>query len=234
MIPAARAAPVQNLRRHCANQPCSVIPIPTPQVPCPESFADAYCAIASEVPALTAACDTKPWCTTINVLLGASMGVRITAGPVGSPIGVLKAVNESVSPHQLCYSPFSALYMQQGKVPPLPQPQPTGQPAGAASSPPPAPGATLLPPAVAAAPLPTHDNTSWSILLRHQAELRQVDNGEAGFNAMYCCADPAMRALSPWCALLQSSSHGRVALWQVGQAFYALAAATMSHSRCID
>ncbi|KAI7835611.1 hypothetical protein COHA_010488, partial [Chlorella ohadii] len=147
-------------------------------VPCPESFAEAYCAIASEVPALTSACDSKSRCTTINVLLGASMGVRITAGPVGSPIGVLKAVNESVSPHQLCYSPFSALYMQRGKVPPLPQPQPqpTAQPTGAASVPPSALGASPLPPSVAAAPLPTHNDTFWSILRRYQAELRQVDN----------------------------------------------------------
>lgn len=156
---------------HLPHRPEQTLAPPTPQVPCPESFSDAYCAIASEAPALTEACTAKPWCTTVNALLAASMGVRMVQGPVGSLIGVLKQVTETVQPHQLCYTPFSALYMQRGKValPPLPP-----QPAAVAPPPP----AAAPPPGAAASPLPDESGMFWSILRRPQGELRQVGNGE--------------------------------------------------------
>ncbi|PRW33326.1 serine threonine- kinase receptor R831 [Chlorella sorokiniana] len=153
-------------------------------VPCPESFADNYCALASELPALAAACDSKPWCTTVNTLLAASMGVRMVQGPVNSLIGVLKAVNKTVQPHHLCYTPFSALYTQHDRVPPLPAPPPyslpatTGQPPVPAS---PQPGTAASPPGTSppssAAPppaLPDDHDMFWSILRRPQGELRRV------------------------------------------------------------
>lgn len=108
-------------------------PAPPLQLDCPESFQSGFCALASEVPELAAACNATPGCTTINVLLGASLARRAGGGssiPSG-PVGVLKALSGSVTPHQLCYAPSSALYLQGGVQVELP---PGQQAASAAPS----------------------------------------------------------------------------------------------------
>lgn len=160
--------------------PCALCSIPV-QVLCPESFSDACCAMANDLLALTGACTSKPWCSTVNVLLAASMGVRMVQGPVGSLIGVLKAVNETVQPHHLCYTPFSALYTQQGKVPPLPLPPLAALPDFTAAAAPPQqqPSAASRQPGAPPQQLPDDHDMLWSILRRPQGELRQVDNGKA-------------------------------------------------------
>ena len=127
-----------------------------------------YCALnADAAPPLLAACNSKPGCTTVNLLLGASMGLRLAAGPVGATTGVLKAINGTVTLQQLCYSPFSALYLRQGQV------ASEQLPAVAAAAP--------LPPAAAPGSpqaQPAREEATWSILLRPQAELRPVGDGE--------------------------------------------------------
>lgn len=169
------------------------MPLPLhPQLDCPESFQEGFCALSSELPELTAACDAKPGCTTVNVLLSGSSGSGSGDIPGSSPIGVLKAVNDTIAPHQLCYTPFSALYLQGSvQVAHLPAQQ-------AAGSAPSAEGLALAAGGSSAAAVPAapaaaaeadgaslSEGATWSILMRPQAELRPVGDGEAAMRAKH-------------------------------------------------
>lgn len=155
----------------------------------------------------------------MNVLLAASMGLRMVQGPVGSLIGVLKAVSETVHPHHLCYTPFSALYTQQSKVPPLPLPPLAAPPNITAAAAPlqQQPSAASPLPGTPQQQLPDDHDMFWSILRRPQGELRQVDNSED------CCqlrqltrqgAEAVLKGL--WAAQLQGTEW-----WQWGRCWAA-------------
>lgn len=158
--------------------------LPSPQLDCPESFQDGFCALTGELPQLTAACNTKPGCTTANVLLGLGPALRGSSeggSASGSPVGVLKAVKQSVAPHQLCYTPFSVLCLQdQVQV----EQQVPGQ--QAAGWPPSHEHRAFGTGGIGAAGAPgveaesAREGASWSILKRPQAELRPAGDGENG------------------------------------------------------
>lgn len=156
-------------------------PAPPLQLDCPESFQSGFCALAIEVPELAAACNATPGCTTINMLLGASLARRAGGGssiPSG-PVGVLKALSGSVTPHQLCYAPSSALYLQGGlqvELPPGQQAASAAPVERSASS----AGGTSSAGALLADAEAGREDAECSLLTRPQAELRPVGGGEPG------------------------------------------------------
>ncbi|KAL4458216.1 hypothetical protein ABPG75_013081 [Micractinium tetrahymenae] len=141
--------------------------------PCPGTFQPTSCALAGSFEQLAATCDSLPVCGGAVFLPTATPWLRGMAG-IGNAtrIGALKAAGASISPSQLSYTPFAAVYLKDGKM------GLKGSFPGPPSGPPGSAHLGLQP--AAAEPLASaggepQANASWSVLLRPQAELRPLN-----------------------------------------------------------